>query len=264
MNAERIPVLMYHRIGIALNAWEQKYCISPVDFAAHMHALADKGYTACTINGFIDWIKGDVQLPDKSLLITFDDGYLGVFEHGLPVLSELKWPAVMFLVSGLTGKMDSWCQRENPSRKAYPLIGIEEIQSMRTRGFSFCSHSRSHADLSRCNKAQLVDELAGSREDLAQLLGEPVDYIAYPYGRYNELVVEVAQDAGYMGAFSVQPGFNRPGMDRYRIRRIDVFGTDTPAMLLRKVFLGTNDGSVSHIFHYYLRRALARLGIKSA
>ena len=114
MNAERIPVLMYHRIGDALNEWEQKYCISPDNFAAHMQALFDKGYKACTANDFFDWLMGGIQLPEKSLLITFDDGYLGVFEHGLPILRALEWPAVMFLVSDLIGKEDSWCKSENP------------------------------------------------------------------------------------------------------------------------------------------------------
>jgi peptidoglycan/xylan/chitin deacetylase (PgdA/CDA1 family) len=255
---------MYHRIGAALNEWEQKYCISPDNFSAHMQALADNGYKACTANDLIDWLSGDIQLPDKSLLVTFDDGYLGVFEHGLPVLKELEWPAAMFLVSGLIGKKDSWCQRENPSRETYPLMGIEEIRIMRTQGFSFHSHSRSHPDLSQRNETQLTEELRGSREDLEHLLGEPVGCFAYPYGRYNDLVLDAAKKAGYKAAFSVQPGFNRPGVDPYRIRRIDVFGTDTPAMLLRKVSLGTNDGSWQHTLGYYFSRVLAKVGIKSS
>jgi len=262
MNAERVPVLMYHRIGEALNGSEQKYCISPDNFSAHMQVLFDNGYRACTANDFVDWLMGDIQLPDKSLLITFDDGYLGVFEHGLPVLRDLEWPAVMFLVSGMIGKKDGWCQRENPSLKTYPLMGTDEIQTMHTQGFSFFSHSRSHTDLNQCDEAALIDELSGSREDLERLLDEPIDYVAYPYGHYNDLVLESVKNAGYKAAFSVQPGFNRPGVDPYRIRRIDVFGTDTPKMLLRKVALGTNDGSWQYMFRYYWGHVLAKAGIK--
>ena len=260
MNAERIPVLMYHRIGDALNEWEQKYCISPDNFSAHMQALFDKGYKACNANDFVDWLTGSIQLPDKSLLITFDDGYLGVFEHGLPVLKAFQWPAVMFLVSDLIGKEDSWCKSDNPVGDTYPLMGIDEIHTMRAHGFSFFSHSRSHADLSQCDETELTNQLKGSREDLERLLDEPVDYIAYPYGHYNDLVLDSARKAGYKAAFSVQPGFNRPGVDPYRIRRIDVFGMDTPAMLLRKVYLGTNNGSLKHMLGYYLSRALAKPG----
>lgn len=264
MNSQRIPVLMYHRIGIARNGWEHKYCISPKNFAAHMHALRDGGYQACSARNFIDWLRGDIQLPEKTLLITFDDGYLGVFEHGLPVLRELKWPAVMFLVSRLIGDKDSWYQRENPLQQTHPLVSIEHIQSMRTQGFSFQSHSRSHPDLRGQDETALTDEVRGSREDLERILGESIEYFAYPYGHYNEEVIDSIKKAGYKAAFSVQPGFNRPGMDPYRIRRIDVFGTDSPANLLRKVTLGTNDGSWQHALRYYLYRGLSRAGINKS
>ena len=94
---------------------------------------------------------------------------------------------------------------------------------------------------------------------MQRLLGRPVDYLAYPYGHVDERVVRAARSAGYRAAFSTQPGFNRRDVDRHRIRRIDVFGTDTPAMLMRKVRLGTNDGTLSGFARYYLGRARARL-----
>jgi hypothetical protein len=74
-------------------------------------------------------------------------------------------------------------------------------------------------------------------------------------------VAEAARRAGYRGAFSTQPGFNRREVDRFRIRRIDVYGTDTPAMLLRKVRLGTNDGTLSALARYYAGRVKARLAV---
>jgi hypothetical protein len=75
-------------------------------------------------------------------------------------------------------------------------------------------------------------------------------------------VLEQAQRAGYRAAFSVQPGFNRPDVDRFRLRRLDVFGTDTPAMLRRKITLGSNDGSLAAVIRYNAARVLARLGIQ--
>ncbi len=261
MSAQRVPVLMYHRIGDAHNDWERKYCVSPERFVAHMRALADRGYRACSIGEFIDWLNGAIQLPDRSLLITFDDGFLGVLEHAVPALNRHNWPAVMFLVSGLIGKRDIWCHNENPSGQTYPLIGLKEIETLRANRFSFFSHSRSHADLSRLDDQELENELRGSREDLENLLGAPVPYFAYPYGRYNEHVLDKVKAAGYKAAFSVHPGFNRPGMDLFRIRRIDVFGTDSPAQLLRKIAFGTNDGSWQQALRYYSSRFLVYTGI---
>lgn len=257
---DRAVVLMYHRVGASANAWERKYCVSPDAFESHMKKLAAKGMRAVPIDDFVAWIQGGPELPDGSFLLTFDDGFLGVYEHAYPVLRDLGWPATVFLVSGLIGGEDEWCRRENPSGATYPLLNRDHIEEMRGRGFSFHSHSRSHADLTRLDDLELEAELAGSRADLESLLGDPIPFLAYPYGRYDERVLAAARKAGYSAAFSVQPGFNRPGrVDPFRIRRLDVFGTDTPSALARKVSLGSNDGDLKHVLGYYWNRAANRV-----
>ena len=260
-NAEKIAVLMYHRIGAALNAWERKYCVSPDRFAAHMQALARGGYTACSMEQFIAWLRGRSTLPARAFLLTFDDGFSGVREHGQPVLERLGWPATVFLVSGLLGRQDSWTVGENPDGKMHPLLTADEVCEMRAAGFTFYSHTCSHKDLTQLSDTELESELRQSRLRLAELLREDIPYLAYPYGRYDDRVRNAAIAAGYEAAFSVQPGFNRAGSDAYGLRRLDVFGTDTPGALLRKITLGTNDGSRVSAARYVIRRAAARMGL---
>jgi hypothetical protein len=67
-------------------------------------------------------------------------------------------------------------------------------------------------------------------------------------------VESAARQAGYQAAFSTQPGFNNPSVNRFRIRRLDISGTDTTAMLKRKIRLGTNDGRLSNAIRYYFKR----------
>lgn len=260
-NTERVVVLMYHRVGEAGNAWERKYCISPGVFAAHLRALADRGMRAVDMVDFVAWLQGRATLAPGSFVLSFDDGFFGVYEHAFPLLREMGWPATVFLVSGLIGGHDEWSRRENPSGATYPLLDAEQIEAMRSHGIRFHSHSRHHIRLTTLDDARLRDELEGSKRDLERLLGEPVSYLAYPYGAVNERVLAAARAAGYEAGFSVQPGFNRPGEgDAFRIRRLDVFGTDTPAMLARKVGLGTNDGSLRHAMGYYAARIGTRFG----
>lgn len=259
----RIPVLMYHRIGTAANDWERKYCVAPDRFAAQMRTLKDRGMRPCGIDDFVAWLCGRKILGDKTFLLTFDDGFYGVYEHAMPVLSEFDWPATVFMVSALIGKRDLWSEKENPSGHTYPLLDREHIEEMRKHGFSFHSHSRTHADLTKMTDPALKDELCGARMELENLLGTAVPYLAYPYGRYDERVLAVAREAGYSAAFSVQPGFNRPGIDPYRIRRLDVFGTDTPARLSRKIALGSNDGSWLQSVKYYATQLGARVGVST-
>jgi peptidoglycan/xylan/chitin deacetylase (PgdA/CDA1 family) len=107
--------------------------------------------------------------------------------------------------------------------------------------------------------AELADQLAGSRNALSQLLGHEVDYIAYPFGHLDARVEAATRAAGYRAAFATQPGFNRRDVNRFRIRRLDVFGTDSPAKLLRKIRFGSNDGSLMNIVRYYLDRLRSHL-----
>jgi len=258
--AQRIPVLMYHRIGTAHNKWESRYCIPPSQFAEHMHHLAKRGMRACSLSDFFSWLGQDKTLPQGSFLLTFDDGFLGVYEHAAPVLQQLGWPATVFLVSRLIGKTDEWCTSQNPSGATYPLLAAEHIGAMRDMGFSFQSHTRLHPDLTTLSEDTLLAELAGSRQELEDMLGERVRYLAYPYGRFNDHVLSTTRNAGYEAAFSTQPGFNRRGVELYRIRRLDIFGTDTATMLARKIYFGSNDGSWQQTFRYYRNRIADRLG----
>jgi peptidoglycan/xylan/chitin deacetylase (PgdA/CDA1 family) len=249
---------MYHRVGEPANDWEHKYCVEPERFAAHMRTLDRRGFKPCAVGDFVAWLDGKKFLPEQTFLLTFDDGFLDVYLHALPVLADLNWPATIFLVSEFIGRRDEWARPDNSSR-SYPLLGMGEIDAMRRAGFTFQSHSRSHRDLTKLSDWELTDELAGARSDLRRLLSDTVSYLAYPYGRHDDRVVAAARSAGYAAAFSVQPGFNRPGVDPFRIRRLDVFGTDTPSQLLRKVTFGSNNGSWRQIGRYLIHRVAAKI-----
>jgi len=255
----RVPVLMYHRVGPAGNAWEARYSIDPGNFAAQMQALARKGFHAVRLEDLVAWLDGGPALAEGAFVLTFDDGFRGVRDHALPVLERLGWPCTVFLVSDLIGAEDVWTRTENPSGATYPLLDEAEIRDMMHRNVSFHSHTRSHADLPTLDDEALADQLAGSRAALTQFLGHDVDCIAYPFGRLDARVEDATRAAGYRAAFSTQPGFNRRDVNPYRIRRLDVFGTDTPAMLLRKMRFGSNDGSLAHAVRYYLGRVTQRL-----
>jgi peptidoglycan/xylan/chitin deacetylase (PgdA/CDA1 family) len=216
------------------------------------------------VDEFVAWLLSGAPLARGSVLLTFDDGFMGVYEHAFPVLRDLGWPFTVFLVSGLLGKTDAWTASSNPSGQTQPLLGRREIAEMQRAGVSFHSHTRTHRDLTTLDSTDLETELAGSKRDLEALLGDPVDYIAYPFGKFDDRVADAARAAGYRAAFSVQPGFNRRGIDPFRIRRLDVFGTDSHPVLIRKIVLGSNDGSLNNAARYYLKRVARRFAKRQA
>ena len=258
-----VIVLMYHRVGSARNAWEARYAIGRSRFEAHMLALAQGGFCPVSLDALSAWLEGGAPLPAGALVLTFDDGFRDVREHALPVLERLRWPFTVFLVSNLVGGQDVWTRASNPDGATYPLLNAEEILDMQSRGVSFHSHTCSHASLPALDDDRLRHELVESRAALQRLLDRPIEYLAYPFGHLDDRVVAAARSAGYRAAFSTQPGFNRSDVDRYRIRRIDVYGTDTAPMLMRKVRLGTNDGSFSNLARYYFGRAKTRLPLQT-
>ena len=259
MTADKIVALMYHRIGQARNQWERQYCVSPLQFAEHVRTLAEVGMRAVDIKAFVAWLKGTSELPDGSFLLTFDDGFRSVRQYALPVLEQYRWPATVFLVTDLIGKRDEWTRRDNPDGVTYSLLDADEIRDMAQRGVSFHSHTCSHPRLTAIDDASVADELVRSRLTLRQSFGFESDFLAYPFGHVDARIEDAANAAGFSAAFSTQPGFNRKGVNRFRIRRLAVFGTDTPPMLLRKMRYGTNDGTVFRVTAYYCGQMTRRL-----
>lgn len=253
----RVFVLMYHRVGPVQHAAEATYAVAPERFAAHMHALAAEGYHAAAIDDLVTWLEGGPSLPAGSFVLTFDDGFLGVRDHAAPVLSALGWPYTVFLVTDLLGGEDTWNRAGDVSSLRYPLLGENDVRAMSRHGAAFHSHTCRHASLLTLSDADLQADLTRSLAAVQALRGPGPTFLAYPFGHADDRVRQAARQAGYRAGFSVESGFNRPGVDPFRIRRIDVHGTDSTAALRRKVRLGSNDGSLMASTRYLWRRALS-------
>jgi peptidoglycan/xylan/chitin deacetylase (PgdA/CDA1 family) len=220
-----------------------------------MRMLSRAGYQAVSIDDFAAWWREKKVLPDNAFVLTFDDGYAGVHDFAAPILKALQWPAAVFLVAGKLGGRNDWENTAEPI-STHALMDVAQLRSLSEQGFSLHSHSLKHDDLTTLEASVLEHDLRESRALISKIVAHESIYLAYPYGRHNETVRNAARRAGYALAFSVESGFNRPGEDGYRLRRLDVFGTDSPSMLLRKIRLGTNDGSLGHLVRYYFRRSL--------
>jgi peptidoglycan/xylan/chitin deacetylase (PgdA/CDA1 family) len=245
---------MYHRVEPDPAGGDTRLCVPPRLFDTQLDWLSDHGYRPCSAADFADWFLGLKALPPGSVLITFDDGYAGLHEHALPRLSARQWPAAVFLLSGLIGQRDHWAADQSGTRGAHALLDRGQIAEMMLHGFEFHSHTRTHADLTTLDDAELQAQVSGSRQDLQDLLGTNVDSFAYPFGRGDDRVRRAVEAAGYRLAFSVRSGFNRSGADRLAVRRLDITGEDTRARFGRKLAMGSNDGSLSARLRYLAHR----------
>lgn len=252
----RLTILMYHIIDRPRSATEAKYCCPPELFARQMRYLADCG-RAVPLAVVADAVRGKGVCPRDAVAVTFDDGFRATHEAALPILIKYQVPATMFVVSAKVGGCNDWMStRGFPKRK---LMSRDEILAMRDAGIDIGSHTRSHPRLPELNATQLEDEIAGSKADLEQLLGQRVKHFAYPFGQLDDAVRAAVEAASYAAAVSVRSGFNGTRVNPFELRRIEVYANDTDWRFRQKLAYGTNEASLTLPLKYYAGRLRARL-----
>ncbi|GAA5784517.1 polysaccharide deacetylase family protein [Chitiniphilus shinanonensis] len=252
--ARAVPVLMYHHVSPAPGL----VTVSPATFAEHMGWLARAGYTTLSTRQFAGFLAGEA-VPDKSVLVTFDDGYLDNWVYAHPVLARHGQRAVLFTVSGWVGDGPARPHAGNDAGDSSPLpatpdhrackaaiaegradeviVRASEVAAMRAAGtFEFHSHTHSHTRWDKqCadpaeKRARLAEDLAASRADFATRLGGASDQLCWPQGYFDDDYLAVAREAGFRHLYTTVPGANLPGQDREHIHRLVV--KDKPASWL--------------------------------
>jgi peptidoglycan/xylan/chitin deacetylase (PgdA/CDA1 family) len=143
--------------------------------------------------------------PRRGVVVTFDDAWADNHTNALGPMVERQMPATLFVPSRLLG---------TPGR-----LTRTQLLEMAAAGVRIGAHSRTHADLTTCTDAELEGEVRGSREDLEDLLGEPVTRFAYPGGRHDARVRAAVAAAGFRSAVLASRGWARAGQNQYRIPR---------------------------------------------
>lgn len=252
----RALILMYHLVDTPRSAQEHRFCTPPAEFARQMDHLAAE-YTPVALEELMRCVAGERPWPSRAVHVTFDDGFAGVLEHAAPVLAARSIPATLFAVSDRLGRSNDWMTRRGFPERA--LLSAAQLRELQSAGFTIGSHTKTHARLTELERERVADEVASSKAVLEDALGREVAYFAYPYGLMNDSVRRAVVDAGYLAACSTVPGFNRLGEDAFRMRRIDVFGTDRLWQFRQKLRFGRNESSRFFGLRYYAARLGARL-----
>ena len=185
------PVIMYHDIKTEP---QNNFDVLIEDFCAQLDWLKEEGYETLSINDFIHYLSQD-SFPKKSVLLTFDDGYNGIYNYAMPELKKRGMKATFFITSSMVGVLDT----------TYPHVTEEELKAMAADElFSIASHTVSHLHLDELSPEERDYELNESKKALEELIGKKILAIAYPYGDYNEEVIAAVKDSGYEVAFAVQ------------------------------------------------------------
>jgi GT2 family glycosyltransferase/peptidoglycan/xylan/chitin deacetylase (PgdA/CDA1 family) len=214
----RLPVLLYHHIGLPARETEHlSLTVSPAKFLRHVRWLRWRGYTAITPAQWLSWRVTGGSLPEKPVLLSFDDAYADLTKHALPMLEQYGFQSVVFVISGQVGGITSW--------DGLPLMTIEQIRHWAARGVEIGAHTRSHPNLTAVPDEAVSEEVRGSKEDLTEAGLMPLSF-AYPYGFFDDRI-RASVNGVFPLAFTCEEGLNDLGTDPLLLKRTMVQPGDT-------------------------------------
>jgi peptidoglycan/xylan/chitin deacetylase (PgdA/CDA1 family) len=223
-----IPSLLYHRIAEVDEVDDpSELSVLPALFEVQLKWLDDNGYKSMNLDELVHHYRHHLPIDPKTVVITFDDGYLDNYETAFPLLKKYGFTATIFLVADLVGTVTNW----EGQREPIPLMNWEQAREMQTAGFSFGSHTRTHLNLKHATREQARDEIANSRKIIEDKLGVSVNTIAYPYEAFTQETLKIVEESGYAG------GCGSPAHAEtvYNLWRAECFSYTTMDKFMRKV-----------------------------
>lgn len=220
-------ILTYH----AIDDRSAVISLSPGQFRWQMEQMSARGLAGISLGQAFDHLEQTGQFPRDAVVLTFDDGYLSVLEHALPVMREQGFSATVFLVTNMMGMNAQQAQDTHPDFSR-DLLNWDQAETLVKSGFEVGSHTVSHSDLRCVSPTQLEQELAQSKTLLEQRLQPRVDALAYPYGNFNAEVLETTSRY-YRYACTTHLGRCTRQSDPRQINRVDSFYLQRPQRFLR-------------------------------
>lgn len=226
-NKDKVPVLCYHNIATAEEKAnfpeESEFTIDVKNFEAHLKYLKINNYKTLTMDEFYEWKQGNIEIPEKSVLITFDDGFLSNYKYAFPLLKQYRMNATVFFV----GKFAEEAQNIEWNGNIKTYMSYDLIHQIREEypNIDICSHSYDlHYD--GALKQKDADDFYYDVLNFKYGVGE-TQYIAYPYGQYNHNLIETLKKMEYKLGFSFGPNskdFRKATRedDNFKIPRINV------------------------------------------
>jgi peptidoglycan/xylan/chitin deacetylase (PgdA/CDA1 family) len=189
-NEVRLPILVYHIVRPSYpsdSAAVRAIAVTPENFDAEMKYLGDAGYHVVRFSDLEAHFASSTPLPQKPIILSFDDGWADQFTYALPVLTKYNYPATFFVFTNAINRPG--------------FLTWNELHQMTRAGMDIGGHSRSHPYLTTITSTStLWGEIAESKQLLEQKLGVLINEFAYPFGLYNSSIVSLVKEAGYKSA----------------------------------------------------------------
>ena len=220
----RVPILMYHEIATREDT-TSRLAVSPSSFAAQLKYLHEAGFTTLTVSGLVSALADDpARLPERPVVITFDDGFADFHSEALPLLRHYDFTATVFVTSGWIADAEPRTADRRPAR----MLCWSQILEATAAGIEIGAHSHQHPQLDQLAPKRLHDELATSKAVLEDRLGITIPNLAYPFGYSNARVRRMAREIGYTHAFAVGNAIADSTYDEFALPRLTIHRSTGP------------------------------------
>ncbi|NMI57265.1 polysaccharide deacetylase family protein [Streptomyces sp. RLB3-17] len=207
---------MYHSIAAAPNDATRELSVGPEAFAEQMALLGDQGFTPVDTAALAARWRSGGPLPERPVLITFDDGYEGVHRHGLPVLAKHGFAATLFVSTGwIKGAYDTGGGLD-------AMLSWAQVRELAAEQVEIGGHSHTHPQLDQLSDDALRFEVLRCKEIIADELGSRPASFAYPYGYSSRRVRQVVRETGFAQSLAVGNGLARRRQGPYALQRVTV------------------------------------------
>lgn len=220
-DAVKVPILIYHSVkphkGVE-SALIKYYDVAPESLEKQFRYLRDNGYTVIGLDFLIDALQQTITLPSKSVVLTFDDGWRNQFQYAYPILKKYNYTATFFI---FTRAIDH-----------QSFLTWDQIKIMDAGGMTIGGHTRTHPYLPDItDPVVLRREIIGGKSIVENRIGHPITLFAYPFGHYNDQIIQIVKEAGYKAARSAYKGIYHTRDDIYTLKGIEA--TDDFAKFLK-------------------------------
>ena len=225
-----LPILMYHRLGKPVGG-DRSLWIDEETFVRQLGWLQENGYETLSVHDAVV-LQASNRAPRNTVLITIDDAFSETLTVAAGALRDFAMRATVFVAAGLMGQeVELGSPNGEPeSGSAGHIADRDQLIAWTEQGLDIGSHSMTHADLTRIQPEQILNEAGRSKELLEELLGVQIEDFCYPYAHHNSICRKLVARCGYRAAFAGEP----PVRNLFAIPRMMVYPQDSLTRFRRK------------------------------
>lgn len=226
-----LPILAYHKVNDKLE-WGIN-TVSIRNFNKQIKYLYENNYYSISLEDYLNK-NFEFEKKRRPVIITFDDSDESIYKHAYPILKKYGFTATIFVITNFVGKKNHWDSNLGGIYSQH--LNWEQIIYLSNQGWEIGSHTENHPDLRRLPNEHVLNELKNSKYSLEKKIEKPVNFLSYPFNRFDERIISLASQCGYKGGCVLSSHRKFPNsLSRFVILRCGVYSIDSVRAFKKKL-----------------------------